>query len=117
MRVRNGYGIDDVQRFERTSKYATIRHPPPTDHLTDEIHYLPRQDVDQHYPVNPHDIHLPRSRAPIPYDPYMYQERGPDYPRYRPHLQTAKFLSRMALQDQMYIDKRMKSQYLKESSV
>ena len=114
----NYHDIDDMTRFERSTNYATIRHPAPTDrHLNDDLHYLSRQFVEQQHQVNPNVVHEPRSRAPIPYDPYRYQERGLDYPRYQPHLQTAKFLSRLAIQEQMYLNKRMKSQYLKESSV
>ena len=106
-------------RFERSSNYATIRNPTMTQHqLNDDgRQYLPRHYVDQQYSGNTMHGHQPRSRAPLSYDPYRYQEPEMDMPRYQPHLHSAKFLTNLALQEQEYLSRRMKSQILKESSV
>lgn len=113
------YDIEDPTRFERSSKYATIRTPALYDHLNDDSWQFPRQHVAHEYSGNVNQIHQPRSRAPFSYNPHRYQEPEMDLPRYKPHLHTAKYLSKMLLQEQEYlqINRKMKSQILKESSV
>lgn len=115
---KNLYDLEDQRRFERSSKYATLRTPAPAVPINDEgRQYLPRQYVDPQYSSNTIQIHQPRSRAPIPYNPYRYQEPELNIPRYQPQFHSAKFMSKLALQEKEYINKKMKSQFLKESSV
>ncbi|KAL4240330.1 Ubiquitin carboxyl-terminal hydrolase 31 [Mactra antiquata] len=106
--------IDDG--FERTGRYATMR-PARTDHveLYNEREYSHSYGNDSRFvaAVN----HEPRSRAP--YYPQLYQDQNVscDMPRYQPHLQTAKYLTKLALQEKEFYRQKMKSECLKESSV
>lgn len=107
--------VDDG--FDRTSQYATMR-PVRIDHQLDQISdidYLRRQGADSGF--TPNTNHEPRSRAP--YYPQMYQDHSSssEMPRYQPHLQTAKMMTKLALQEKEYYRQKMKSECLKESSV
>lgn len=109
--------IDDVNPFERSSRYATMQPVRQDYHVEQfgENDYLPRHTADPRT-----FYHQPRSRAPInTYNPHLYQDHSSDFPRYQPHLQTAKMLTKLALQEKESIKMRqkMKSECLKESSV
>lgn len=110
--------VDDSSHFERSGRYATmqpVRHDYHVDQF-DQSDYLHRHTAD------PRVIyHQPRSRAPInTYNPQLYQDSSSyDMHRYQPHLQAAKMMTKLALQEKehMRVKQKMKSEYLKESSV
>ena len=111
--------VDDYG-LTRSNRYATmrpIRAEPFSNQFTEEdAQYLSRQIADQQYTADMNQIHQARSRAPVSnhsinYNPNRYQ----DFPRYQPHLHPAKMLTRLALQEKEH--QKMKSHYLKESSV
>ncbi|XP_060595230.1 ubiquitin carboxyl-terminal hydrolase 31-like isoform X2 [Ruditapes philippinarum] len=108
--------IDDTSNFERASRYATMQPIRQDYHIEQfaENDYLHRHTADPRILY-----HQPRSRAPInTYNPHLYQDHSSDFPRYQPHLQTAKMLTKMALQEkEIKMRQKMKSEYLKESSV
>ncbi|KAK3579493.1 hypothetical protein CHS0354_028312 [Potamilus streckersoni] len=60
-------------------------------------------------------IHEPRSRAPLNYDPYRYQDHTTtDFPRYQPHMHTGKLISKLVMRHNQY---SKDASCLKESSV
>lgn len=107
---------DGQSKFERTSKYATVRQPRSENHSSprhdfNDIHVLASQLHDKNY-INSAN-HQPRSRAPISYNPQLYQDRSYVMPRYQPHLHYAKALTHLAMKERA----KQSAQYLKESSV
>lgn len=105
--------VDDMIAFERSGRYATMQ-PVRQDYHVDQFDkhdYFTRHLADAQM-----NNQQPRSRAPLSaYNPQLYQEQS----RYQPHLQMAKMMTKLALQEkeQLRVKQRMKSEYLKESSV
>ncbi|KAH3860654.1 ubiquitin carboxyl-terminal hydrolase 31-like [Dreissena polymorpha] len=102
----------DETAFERTSRYATIRHQPCADPILDshndsyttfDTGYSSLQSSD--FP-DASIYQPPRSRAP--YNPHLYVDR------YQPHLHTEKMIQRLAIKQRK---SRSQQNCLKESSV
>ncbi|WAQ96183.1 UBP31-like protein [Mya arenaria] len=78
---------DEPTNFERTSYYATIRQPradtgylSSTDYLVDGRSDHSRYQLQQPSNIVTTTAQQPRSRAPIGYNPALYQDRGYDLP-------------------------------------
>jgi len=110
---------DGQSKFERNKYYATVRQP-----RSDSYHNSTRNDFN----TTNNDFHIlasqistgmlinnqqPRSRAPISYNPTLYQDNSYDTQRYKPHLHAAKALTRQAMREKS----KQATQCLKESSV
>ncbi|XP_052816760.1 ubiquitin carboxyl-terminal hydrolase 31-like [Mya arenaria] len=115
---------DEPTNFERTSYYATIRQPradtgylSSTDYLVDGRSDHSRYQLQQPSNIVTTTAQQPRSRAPIGYNPALYQDRGYDLPRYQPHLHMERSLQRLALKEKEMHRHKVKAECLKESSV